>query len=192
MDFADAILIGDSRVTGLKQYLRSPDTTRIDVNAYPGANIANLRVTAEYLARHNYYKYIYIFGGVNDVTTKDYWSGNVVIDFTNAEDIHTELMAKYVNYYKTVKKANEDTNIIFLPIIGLDIAVYNGRPRCKRGTGLYLTDWKSGMVEHPKQQMLNDAMVRIKETLLTLNTTQKLSTPLIHHSIHRRNHASTP
>ena len=192
MEFADIILIGDSRASGLKAHLRNMEDLRMDVNAYPGANIKSLRDTAKYLARENYYKYIYIFGGVNDITMKEHWSGKVVMNYECVDDIHTTLMGKYIDCYKTIKKANSDTKVVFLPLIGLDMAVYNGRPRCKRGTGLYLTDWKKEIVDHPLQQRVNEGVLATNETLLTLNAIQKLSTPLIHHSIHKRNRANSP
>ena len=115
-----------------------------------------------------------------------------MINYDSADDIHTTLMGMYVNYYKKIKKANCETKVMFLPLIALDIAVYNNRPRCKKGTGLYLTNWKEGILDHPKQQIVNEGVISTNDTLLTLNTTQKMSTPLIHHSILKRNRANSP
>ena len=109
-DFADVILIGDSSVGFLKSHLSQRQDVKMDVNSYSGANIVSLSRTAEYLAKKNYYEYIYIFGGINDVTIKDYCSGKVAVNYENADDIHTTLMARYVECYKNIKDANCDTN----------------------------------------------------------------------------------
>ena len=192
MELTGSILIGDSCVGKLKTHLRAETDLSLDVNSYSGAGITSLRDTAKYLTQHHYYRSIYIFGGVNDITTKDYGTGSVVVNYSNVDTMHTALMAKYTDCYKTVKKVNEAVNVIFLPLIGLDVAVYNNRPRCKLGTGGYLTNWKDGILDHPSQQVVNDGVIATNETLIALNTVQKKSTPLIHHGIHKRNRAHSP
>ena len=191
-DFPDVVLIGDSRVSDLKPLLRNrPDISMI-VNSYPGARLHTLRDTAEYMAYNHHYKHIYIFGGINDVTTKDPALGTVSVNYTCTDDMHTALMSKYIDCLKVIQKANTEVKVIFLPLIGLDIGIYNGRPRCRRGTGLYLTPWKVGIPSHPKQALVNEAVLAVNETLIALNATQKVHTLLINHDIHKRVRAHTP
>ena len=192
MDLSGSILIGDSRVSMLKSYLGRDMDLSLQVNSYSGATIENLKSTAEYIAKHHHYQYIYLFGGVNDLTTKDYATRKVSSNFTDVDMIHTTIMGRYTDCFKAIKSVNESVIVIFIPLIGLDLEVYNNRPRCKLGTGAYLTAWKEGILEHPDQSIINDGIVATNETLIALNATQGKSTPLINHSIHRRNRAHSP
>ena len=187
-----SILIGDSCVGRLKPHLLEDNSLHLDVNSYPGASIESLKDTAEYITKHYPYEYMYIFGGVNDITTKNYATGNVTVNYADVDTMHTTLMARYTDCFKTVKSANASVKVIFLPLIGLDVATYNGRPRCKIGTGAYLTNWKDDILEHPMQGLVNDGVIAINETLIALNATQKKSTPLIHHTVHKRNRKHSP
>ena len=191
-NFPDIVLIGDSRVTDLKTPLRNRQDISMIVNCYPGANLKTLQDTAEYMTKNHHYKHIYIFGGINDITTKTPGVGTVSIEYDCVDDIHTSLMKKYTTCLKVIKDADPTVKVIFLPLIGLDIGIYNGRPRCRRGTGAYLTPWKVNILPHPQQGLLNESIVATNETLLALNVTQNVHTPLINHGIHKRVRAHSP
>ena len=97
------------------------------------------------------------------------------MNYNDIDTMHITLMERYIDCYKTIKEVNESVSVIFIPLIGLDVSVYNNRPRCRLGTGAHLLDWKTGIDQHISQYIVNEGVIATNETLIALNARQKNS-----------------
>ena len=127
------------------------------------------------LLRHNQVSALYILVGVNDTTWRDHVTRRSAPTYFTSDELCAELTEKFENLMNFALHICKIPRVVLIPVVGRDIAVYNGDP-----------------APNPWQQVLDDGLKKLNHNIITLNAAHGNSTPLIHMYIYKsKGHGKT-
>ena len=161
------LLVMDSRGRGLQKeiYSRTNETFYLDYT--PGAGLKKLFNRSLELLDQHYYDTVCINGGICDITHRDSRSKGIVLPPGDDEHYVMKLQTRIEHGVSLINQIYPQTNIIILPIFGIDINQYNKIP----GTS-------------EDQQRLNHVIIAVNRMITVNNNSRNTATPTVASTIH--------
>lgn len=149
------------------------------VLVYPGAGMVDVVKRSELIICRERWTQIYILAGLCDITVKDPLSKCVTNRHAStavALAIYQSEMNKAQEEIKAMLKYRAPVKVIFAPVTGMNLAVYNKR--------------QNNQMDEVSQRQLNESIAVVNSTIINRNTLLGLATPWTHSVIHRRTRTS--
>ena len=187
----EVIVIADSRGRGLQQLVNSLLTgVKVQMMVHSGAGLELAAIKSIQAITRVQPKIIILMAGICDITWRDKKTKKTKLRYEGV----TECVE---NVIRAAKAAYELLNVLgrhkisIATVTGLDLTDYNNHAR-KRMTEVEYDNYaKSMKVDHPQQQVLNEAVLEINRQITALNRETGIPTTwtsTIVHSYYRKVH----
>ena len=122
------IMMFDSRGDQLQSKIEKINNTGIRIEAwfFRGANYKRLQDEADYYAKYNQFDIIYIVGGVNELTTKDHYTGKYYFPWNDYQELENHMFERIDTVKKHLEKTHPATQFVLCPMMGMNLAEYIG------------------------------------------------------------------
>lgn len=163
-------IICDSRGKRLQEKIHD-EHSLIKVLTFSGAKLYQSVKLAQSQILKDVPDQIYILSGLNSMTKLDRKTRKVTL-IAERDDNIVQHYIDEMNFSTALlrKVINKKTKIIFAPLIGMDLAVYNGT---------------NPELEVNNQNIFNSALIDINNAVIAQNTSNHCKTPWIHTCVHR-------
>ena len=173
--YSGPVVLTDSRGRYLQEVLDSLVGYGPLVCFRPGATINSMYSEILELSTHLQVSALYILVGVNDTTWRDKKLKRTFAPYFTADELCGDITEKIVYLIHYALNDCRIPKVIFLPIVGLDLARYN-----------------KDLGENPWQHVIDEGVKMVNTNIISLNAAFGHSTPMIHQSIYKsKGHGKT-
>ena len=169
-------IVSDSRGNGLEKLISPPSGFRIRFNIQGGATLQQLLGNAKSVINSKPCELVYILGGICSITEKI--RGEISLPFETADQIYDQTK-DLLRALITSLDGYDSTPVILCQMVGVDLKMANN----SRSPAPVKTR-KRGKV-HPKQNILNSAIIKLNDYIKLLNSERGNETPELASVIHK-------
>ena len=161
------LIVSDSRGKRLKAFITPPPDCNIEYKIKEGATFNDVKnITWETLSNAEFVC-AYLMVGICSVTIND--NGVIYLPFDTKES----LVEATIRGVTTTLKELDD--LFTIPIVMCTFP----------GVNLIKANNKNAVGHHPQQDILNEAMIEVKDYIIDINLSRDYSTPMLSTAIHR-------
>ena len=174
-------IVSDSRGANLLASISPPTGFRFKMDIQGGATLQDLLKNTKNVINIRPCELVYILGGICSITQKE---NNIIsLPFETTDEIYQSVK----NLFRAVitgLDSFDSTPVILCPLVGVDLKMANDtsdQPAKKRKRGN----------PHPKQSILDEAIIKLNEYIRLLNSERGRKTPELDSAVHRRHGSDT-
>ena len=164
------VIMFDSRGDRLQAKIEKINKSDIPIEAwfFGGANYKRLQDEADYYAKFHPFDIIYIVGGVNELTTKDQYTGKYYFKWKDYQELENHMFERITSVKNHLEKEHPATQFILCPMMGINLSVYN----------------KDFNVQH--QEMVDNVTWSFNELIRSIYKETNLYVPDFSRPVHRQ------
>ena len=170
-------IVSDSRGVEMDTHITPPTGYRIRVYSEGGATLQRLLTMAKSVINAKPCELIYILGGICSITEKD--KGIVELPFESADEVY-QMVKELYKAVVTDLDSYDTTPVILCQLVGVDLKTANDEKK-----GQELSKKKGRGKKHPKQDIMNEAILRLNTYIRLLNTERGHETPELGAAVHK-------
>ena len=163
-------ILSDSRGDFLQQYLTPTNNYRLKVIPQKGATLGELRDMAHQYVTDEDCGAILIMGGICSITRKEI-NGYIHLPQETVAEVYDTVTAQIKTMLNGLDLRDSNKPVVISSIVGADLNAAN--------------HVSEHVPVHPKQEMMNQAIMKINRYIRELNTERGFETPCIANAVHR-------